>query len=137
MPDEDTTRPMPDPAAQGPRPRADDRGVRLALAVSLLLLAVLTVPVAARAAGTPILVQLEPGVSSAERADVHDDAGVQRVAATALPRTQRVKTCDGSTTTALRGLNRDGNVAWAAQNVTLRTADVPNDPRFGGQWALQ
>jgi subtilisin family serine protease len=110
--------------------------VRLALSLLLSGVAVLIIPGSAVAADTPILVHLEPGVSSAERADVHDDAGVERLRSTDLPRTELVDATETSTATALRRLNRDPDVAWAAPNVRFSAAAAPNDPGFPDQWAL-
>lgn len=125
---------MPDPRPQARARRADERIVRVALTLCLVLL---LAPAAADAATTPILVQLEPGVSAGERADLHADAGVEHVKASELPRTEIVLPTDTSTATALRRLNRDADVRWAAPNVTLHaTAITPDDDYFGQQWAL-
>src|SRR3954465_13625446 len=86
-PEEDTTRPMPDAAAQAVRRRADHRGVRIALVVSLLLLAAVAPAAQAATGDTRIIVAREPGLTGAERAEIRHDAGVRHEATLPLPDT--------------------------------------------------
>src|SRR3954470_5230725 len=93
-PEEDTTRPMPDAAAQAVRRRADHRGVRIALVVSLLLLAAVAPAAQAATGETRIIVGHDSGLTGSERAQIRREADVEHVANLQFADTEVVQTDD-------------------------------------------
>ena len=103
----------------------------LPLALTLLVL----LPQAAAAdTSTRIIVQREPGLSAAERADIRKDADVRFTSALPVADTEVVTAARRDLAGALRDLNRDPDVRWAMIEPTLRAFNV--DPGFVDQWAL-
>jgi subtilisin family serine protease len=99
-----------------------------------LILLVLLPQAAAADTSTRIIVQREPGLSAAERADIRKDADVRFTSALPVADTEVVTAARRDLAGALRDLNRDPDVRWAMIEPTLRAFDV--DPGFGDQWAL-
>jgi thermitase len=124
---------MADPAAQVTRRRADHRGVRAALAVSLFALAALAPAAQAATGETQIVIGRDPGLSRADRADIRRDADVT------LDRTLRVSNTEVVTTddpkAALAALRSDPDVRYA-QVVQYRHT-FSADAFYGYQWGLE
>ena len=78
-----------------------------------LILLVLLPQAAAADTSTRIIVQREPGLSAAERADIRADADVRLVRSLSLPRTEVVAAGTGKATQALRELRADEDVVYA------------------------
>jgi Subtilase family len=102
------------------------KGFALVLALLLPLIA------AAPAAADGIVVQRDPGLSSAQRADVRADAGVRLVETLPVRDSELVSAPDSAR--ALARLQRDPRVRLAAPNVAFHLAT--NDPTWGAQWGL-
>ena len=121
---------MPDSRPQAGARRADPRRVRVALTLSVLLLAALP---AAASAETRIIVKRDPGLTAGERADIRRDAGVKHVRTLALPNTELVTTADPRD--ALATLRQDPDVRYAELD-RVRHAFLTDDPYSGDQWGL-
>jgi thermitase len=109
-----------------------------ARALLALLLCSLAAPAAAAAdPPTRIVLQREPGLSAAERADLRADAGATDAAAGPAARTEVLSVPADRARAALAGLRADPDVAWAEPEAVLRaTAAAPNDPRFPQLWSF-
>jgi thermitase len=97
---------------------------------------------AAGPAGTPIarsvIVQWAPGTDHAERVAARQDAGVTYAAELGAPSFQLVETGAGESTAAVAdALEADPAVAVAEPDGYRELEAIPNDPRFGEEWALQ
>jgi subtilisin family serine protease len=123
---------MPDPRPHAITPRADHGRVRVALTLSLLLLAALAPAAQAASGETRIIVGRDPGLSSGERAAIRHDAGVVHVENLRLDNAELVQTDDPRA--ALAALRRSPDVQYA-QIDHLRHA-FTSDPIFKYQWAL-
>jgi subtilisin family serine protease len=102
----------------------------LALIIALLLLPVAT---AAAAGETRIIVQRDPGLTAAERADIRQDADVELVEQLRVANTEVVVTDDPAA--ALARLRRDADVRYAQVDTVWR-AFAP-DPDRQYLWALE
>jgi subtilisin family serine protease len=103
----------------------------LPLALALLVL----LPQAAAAdTSTRIIVQREPGLSAAERADIRDDADVRLLRTLSLPNTEVVSAGRGQVTQALRELRADRDVAYA--ELDRRRRGFAGDEWMVYLWAL-
>jgi hypothetical protein len=104
------------------------------LSLVFLTLALVLPTSAAAAEPARIIVQRDPGLSSAERRDIREDADVRLVEALALPRTEVVAAAAGRTGAALRELRRDDDVVYAELD-RRRTANS-DDPYWAWMWGL-
>lgn len=101
----------------------------LCLALALLL------PQAAGAAERArIIVEREPGLTAAERADLRADAGVRFAESLPLPRTEVVAAPAARVDDALRALRSDDDVVYAEADHVRRA--FATDPVFTQLWAL-
>src|SRR3954468_24519637 len=91
---------------------------RLALVLGFLSLLLAALPATARA--SRIVVQRDPGLSAAERADVRADAGVRFAESLDLPDAEVVTVPAAGADRALAALNADPDVRFAAADVTVR-----------------
>jgi subtilisin family serine protease len=110
--------------------------MRRLLAMSCVLL--LGVAANARAdPATRVLVRFAPDASPAHRAEVRRDAGVQRVAALAVPGLEVVDPKPGeSVPEAVAELDRMRGVLYAEPDYEVRETAVPDDPLFPQEWGL-
>jgi subtilisin family serine protease len=106
--------------------------VRLALTLTLLVLAVLAPAARAATGETRIIVGRDPGLTAGERASIRQDAGVRLVRTLRIANTEVVTT--GDPTAALAQLRSDPDVQYAEID-RVRHA-FTNDPGYAGQWAL-
>jgi thermitase len=110
------------------------------LSLAVLMVALLAPASASAAASTRIIVKREPGLSSAERADIRADAGVRLVDTLSLPRTEVVTAPAGDAAQALRELNADDDVVYAELDRirTVESTDPPDtsDPAMGWLWGI-
>jgi thermitase len=104
------------------------------LLLVLLMFAAIAPASASAAATTRIIVEREPGLTRAERADVRQDAGVRLVDTLSLPRTEVVSAPAGEASQALRELNADHDVIYAELDRTRRA--LTNDDYYRYLWAL-
>jgi subtilisin family serine protease len=107
--------------------------VRIALTLSLLLLAALAPAAQAASKETRIIVARDPGLSGAERTGIRHDAGVDLVRRLRVADAEVVTTEDPRA--ALAALRSDPNVR-SAEIVRTRHA-FTNDPAYVTQWALE
>jgi subtilisin family serine protease len=104
--------------------------------ISLALLVLALLPgVAAASTQTQIIVKRDPGLSSAERADVRADADVRYVESLPLPRTEVVRAAKGDVADAIRDLNADPDVVYAERDRVVRA--YSDDPAFPFLWGLE
>src|SRR5690242_19587611 len=122
-----------DARAQASRGRADAVMMRVALALSLLVLAGLAPAARAATAPTRIIVARDAGLSATDKADIRHEAGVTLLHTLRLPNTEVVTTHDPKD--ALASLRQDPDVRYAEVD-HLRHA-FSSDPDYGRQWALQ
>lgn len=94
-------------------------------------------PAAAQAAEGDIIVQRAPGLSSAERRDLHQDAGVTLVETLPLERTELVEAAPGQQDEALTALRADADVVYAEADRLVSSARVPNDFFWTSLWGLE
>ena len=93
----------------------------------------LVVPASA-SADTRIIVKRDSGLTSGERRDIREDAGVRLIEALALPRTEVVAAPTGKATAALRELRADDDVVYAELD-RRRTGNA--DPYMAWLWGLR
>jgi len=110
--------------------------IAAAIAAALLLL-----PAAAAAEDVvpgQVIVRYAPGTSTADRADVRDDAGTRAIEGLGMPRAQLLKITDGDSVAAtVRQLEAQPEVDYAEPNGIFYPAAIPpDDPDFGQQWGL-
>jgi subtilisin family serine protease len=103
----------------------------LVMTVALLLV----LPASAQAADGDIIVQRAPGLDSAERLELRQDAGVKLVETLPLARTELVSSEDPDQ--ALAALRADDDVIYAEPDRRMQASRVMDDPFFGSLWALQ
>jgi thermitase len=105
----------------------------------LVLLAALfvAIPAAAQAAEGDIIVQRAPGLDSAERSDLRQDAGVQLVETLSLERTELVAARPGRQDEALTALRADTDVVYAEPDRPVSVNRTPDDSYFNALWALK
>src|SRR3954471_1936800 len=103
------------------------------LSLAFLMLALLLPASASAEQATRIIVQHDPGLSSAERRDIRTDADVRLVDTMLLPRTEVVATAADEAQRALHELNHDPDVVFA-QIDHRRAVSFDRMPR---QWALE
>src|SRR4051812_17011374 len=114
----------------------DTRVTRARTGFALLLALLLWLIAAGPAAADGIVVQRDPGLGSAQRADVRADAGVRLVGTLPVPDSELVSAVDEDR--SLARLRRDPRVRVAAPNVAFHVAaTTPNDPTWSAQWGLQ
>ena len=104
------------------------------LPLALVLLVLLPQAVAADTS-TRIIVQREPGLSAAERADIRNDADVRLVRSLSLPNTEVVTAGRGAVDEALRELRGDRDVAYA--EIDHRRRGFAPDPFMRHLWGLE
>ena len=84
-----------------------------------------------------LLVRFEPGARPARRAALRELAGVTLERRLLLPRLQLVRTRPGLTVAAaINALEAQPGVDYAEPNYLYEPLAIPDDPRFGDQWAL-
>ena len=88
---------------------------------------------ASAAADTRIIVKRDSGLTSDERRDIREDAGVRLIETLALPRTEVVAAPTGEATAALRELRADDDVAYAELD---RRRSANADPYWAWMWGL-
>jgi subtilisin family serine protease len=93
---------------------------------------VLALPASA-SADTRIIVKRDSGLTSDERRDIREDAGVRLLETLTLPRTEVVSAATGEATDALRELRADDDVVYAEID-HRRSAN--GDPWMPYMWAL-
>jgi subtilisin family serine protease len=105
----------------------------------LVLFAVVLVatPATAQAAEGDIIVQRAPGLDSAERRDLREDAGVTLVETLPLERTELVEAAPGDQDAALTALRADSDVVYAELDRPVSSARVPNDTYWTSLWGLE
>jgi subtilisin family serine protease len=89
---------------------------------------------AAAAEPTRIIVQRDGGLSTAERRDIREDAGVRLVETLSLPRTEVVAAPAGDAAAALRDLRADDDVVYA--ELDRRRTTNSDDAFWGWMWGL-
>ncbi len=108
------------------------RTLPLAIAILLVLL-----PQGAAADSTArIIIQREPGLSAAERADIRADAGADFVETLAVPRTEVVEVSRAELASALRKLDRDPDVAAVQPDRIVHALAPPSDFNATVLWGL-
>src|SRR5689334_17028823 len=108
---------------------------RSAVGLSFLLLAAF--PAAARAEAGDIIVQREPGLTSHDRAEIRQEAGVDLVSTLPIASTELVKPQDGDIVGALDALRNDDDVVSAEPDTRVQlTAAAPNDFYWTSLWGL-
>src|SRR4051812_35849281 len=90
---------------------------RLALALLAAFTALAATPAVSRA--DRLIVERDPGLSAAQRADVRSDAGVRLAAALPVGDTEVVTVAAGEAARALVRLNRDPRVRVATPDVAF------------------
>jgi subtilisin family serine protease len=95
------------------------------------------IPAAAQAAEGDIIVQRAPGLDSAERRDLREDAGVKLVETLSLERTELVKAAPGQQDDALTALRANSDVVYAEPDRPVSSARVPNDFYWTFLWGLE
>src|SRR4051794_4791065 len=109
--------------------------VRIRTLTLFLVLTALLVPEGAAAEpATRIIVNREPGLTAAERADVRADAGVRFVETLSLPRTEVVAAPAGQAGDALRQLRADEDVVYAELDARRYASAI--DPGMPDLWGL-
>src|SRR5215217_2901139 len=88
-----------------------------------------------RQGATEIVVRREPGLSTAERADVRADADVRLTRRSTLTDTEVVRADAGGLAEAVAELNKDPDVVYA-EPVTVQSAQSA-DPYWGSLWGLE
>jgi len=114
---------------------------RLWIGVLVGFVAAFEVP-AARAADERVPGQVVVGfggsASAQERGSVRRAVGGRLLSTLGEPRQQLLKLPRGADVDAVvRRLERRDDIAYAEPNFVVRAAALPNDPRFGEQWALR
>jgi thermitase len=98
----------------------------------VFLMLALVVPASAFG-DTRIIVKRDSGLTSAERQDIRQDAGVRLVETLTLPRTEVVLAPRGEAAAALHELRADGDVVYAEID---RRRVANSDPWYPYMWAL-
>jgi thermitase len=106
------------------------------LPLVLLALVLLFPGSAAADPAARIIVEREPGLTAAERADLRRDAGVRLVDRLPLPRTEVVTAPAGRAAAALRELRADADVVYAEPDAPRHALAADPDPHLGLQWAI-
>ena len=114
---------------------ADQTSVLIRTLPLALVLLVLLPQAAVADTSTRIIVQREPGLSAAERADIRDDADVRLVRSLSLPNTEVVTAERGAVDRALRELRADRDVASA--EIDHRRHGFAPDTFINYMWALE
>jgi subtilisin family serine protease len=115
--------------------------VRTRLALSLLAAWTLLAAVPAVSRAERLVVQRDPGLTAAQRADVRADAGVRLAATLPVADTEVVTVPADDADRALARLNRDPRVSAAAPDLSFHVADArppdpPNDTYWPNQWGM-
>jgi subtilisin family serine protease len=95
------------------------------------------VPASAQAAEGDIIVHRAPGLDSAERRDLRQDAGVKLVETLSLERTELVEARPGKEDEALAALRADSDVVYAEPDRRVSVTRAMNDSYFNALWALR
>ncbi|HEX2058433.1 MAG TPA: S8 family serine peptidase [Actinomycetota bacterium] len=74
--------------------------------------------------------------SDAERADVREEHGLEKIEPLALPNTELVQVEGASVADAAAAVTAEPDVVYAEPNYVYRAASVPNDPLFPQLWGL-
>jgi thermitase len=118
--------------------RPGTRRSRVAL-LATVAAPLLAAPAAAGASASEVdlIVRRDAGLSSAERADIRADAGVELERRLRLDDTELVSVPAARADAALRALRADPDVRWAGRDTPVHAAADTTDPFFHTLWALQ
>ena len=112
----------------------------LALGMSIAIAGLACVAAAAQAAAPyephTLIVKYRDGASSSQRAAAGRAAGVRETLAAVRGVGARLVRVAGDPAAAAARLNRSSAVVYAEPNYVVRTAGVPNDPRFGELYGM-
>jgi thermitase len=112
------------------------RGILSAVCLAVLALAVAGSAQAARYDADTVIVKYRDGVSSTQRAALHDRAGATRTVGSVAGVGAKVVRVKGDPRVAARRLNASPLVAYAEPNFILRSQAIPNDSLFSQLYGL-